>query len=774
MGKRKTIALILCVTLTVTTIISGCRMKASEKEAPTVTAPVTTSEEAEPSAPEPSGEALTKAVEEISAPSLEPEEYPGVNGSTATLPLSLALYQIVTGASYSEAETAIEHTKTTNAYNSLIYGWGANLVLAYEPAPSVYDAMKSEGISLIIKPIGKDALVFMANEGNPVRSLTGQQIKDIYSGRIHNWSEVGGAGKNIQAFQRPEGSGSQTLMDKLVMQGAPMDPDAPASLSLGDMGELIEKVAAYNNQENALGYSVYFYARNMYEKPGLRFMAVDGVMPGNDTIKSGRYPYVNEFYAAIREDEPKDSTAHLLFDWLTTDDGQALVESLGYVGLEDVDKTLAKDLDDHRVGDAQITFTPRERFLLDGAYAYGTDGVMVLNEKMEVVDTIDRVRLPSNMEMADITRPVILEEPEEGLDGLYDLANKTWLIEPAYASLYYDDEGQLYGYLHSETGGKRMKLTLNGTDIKSEEVPGNVAGSHIWKEDGEQKTAQITDLSGNVIKTVDFREYGTCQYGYVIQNFYLAYGDNHDFTLFDETGEPVLNQDSIENGRKFSFGTISLDGLWLQGSWMDTGNYFIYDLVNRKVVTEPGDKISVYITDKDSHYIVENKQGIKVYQSDGTPLLAGSGHPYEYVLGGGYYAYVSDNRLIVEGGSPKKSYNLPVGKLDYGYHLGSSLFYLSSHGETGSGIYRGETCLMEGRNANWWPIGDFIVMNDGISRYMVADRYNGKTLYVGNDGSHVVRPFEKFLVTTRGSYLCVMDYQGRYALKQLTGYMTTD
>ena len=74
----------------------------------------------------------------------------------------------------------------------LIRDQGTDLVIAYEPGESVKKRLKEEGDNLIIKPIGRDALVFMANQGNPVNSLTGRQVIDIYSGNITNWKTVGG------------------------------------------------------------------------------------------------------------------------------------------------------------------------------------------------------------------------------------------------------------------------------------------------------------------------------------------------------------------------------------------------------------------------------------------------------------------------------------------------------------------------------------------------------------------------------------------------------
>lgn len=221
---------------------------------------------------------------DVLAPQIALEDYPRVDGYTATLPLSLAIYRLTTGSSQKEAEREIRHTKTTNAYYSLL--------------------------------------------------------------------------------------SSQTLMKKLVMKNIRfMKP--PVTWIADEMGDLINSVASYTNEENALGYSVYYYAKNMNQQPELRFMAVDGVTPGNKTIRSGEYPYVNEFYVAIRKDSPKDSGEYRLFQWLTGDNGQALIEGLGYVGIrETAAPTLAageKPVEDGAV----LHLGENQRIVLDGMLIRG-------------------------------------------------------------------------------------------------------------------------------------------------------------------------------------------------------------------------------------------------------------------------------------------------------------------------------------------------------------------------------------------------------------------
>ena len=82
-----------------------------------------------------------------------------------------------------------------------------------------------------------------------------------------------------------------------------------------------------------MGYSVYYYAKNMYSVPGLRLMAVDGVVPSEETIANGSYPFLNEFYAVIRKNEPEGGSVRRLLDWVLSEEGRRAIRDAGYVGL---------------------------------------------------------------------------------------------------------------------------------------------------------------------------------------------------------------------------------------------------------------------------------------------------------------------------------------------------------------------------------------------------------------------------------------------------------
>ena len=241
----------------------------------------------------------------------------------------LLMLQRVAGLSAEEADTLVNFSTTPYAYAALVAGT-ADLLLVYEADESLQAAIASSDIKLESYPIGYDALVFLTNTGNPVAGLTTAQIQDIYQGKITNWNEVGGEDKSIEAYQRPQTSGSQALMCKLVMGDLPL-MEAPVDRYPHEMSGLVDVLATYKNAANALGYSVYYYAKNMYSTPELKMLAVDGVQPDNAAIADGSYPFVNPFFAIIRADEPENSPARQMLAWIRSSDGRQTILDAGYV-----------------------------------------------------------------------------------------------------------------------------------------------------------------------------------------------------------------------------------------------------------------------------------------------------------------------------------------------------------------------------------------------------------------------------------------------------------
>ncbi|MCR4435729.1 MAG: substrate-binding domain-containing protein [Clostridiales bacterium] len=259
-------------------------------------------------------------------------DFPRIDGSTATYPLSIEIGKELLGLDETGAKGFITHHTTHSAYVNLVNG-SADIIFVTQPSPEEYELAREKGIELEVVPICKEGFVFLVNRKNTVTGLTTEEVQDIYQGKIKNWKELGGEDSPIIAYQREENSGSQTIMENTVMKGLKLMQPPKEEIIVG-MGELIDRVADYSNAKNALGYSVYYYATQMYGNRDVKFLEINGVQPDKQTIKDGTYPYTVSYYAVVRQDEPRDSNARKLLEWLLGEEGQAVVDRAGLVSVK--------------------------------------------------------------------------------------------------------------------------------------------------------------------------------------------------------------------------------------------------------------------------------------------------------------------------------------------------------------------------------------------------------------------------------------------------------
>ncbi|MDU4695435.1 MAG: substrate-binding domain-containing protein [Paenibacillus sp.] len=257
------------------------------------------------------------------------KDLPRLDGATALYPLYAAFAQAVyPRQDYDLYESEVMVNTTPVAYKNLIEG-RADLIFAAAPSEGQKAAARKQGKELKFTPIGREAFVFFVNASNPVTGLTTEQIRGIYSGELTRWSDVGGNDARIRAFQRPEDSGSQTMLER-VMDGRELAKPPKENVASG-MGGIISRTADYRNYKNALGYSFLFYATEMVKNGNIRLLDIDGVKPERATIANGEYPFAAEFYAVTAgSDNPN---VEKLIEWIRSPQGQYLVEQTGYTPL---------------------------------------------------------------------------------------------------------------------------------------------------------------------------------------------------------------------------------------------------------------------------------------------------------------------------------------------------------------------------------------------------------------------------------------------------------
>ena len=254
------------------------------------------------------------------------ENFPRLDGSTSTVPIAQAICSVLLGESREQVSDLVSFSRTTASYQAMMDG-KVDLLLAAEPEESMLSRFEEQG-KWLMTPFAMEALVFVVQEDNPVDNLTIEQVRGIYSGEITNWREVGGEDEPIVAFQRNATAGSQAIIQKLVMGDTPfMDPPADY---IPTMEGMMAAVREFDGGTGALGYTVFYYATDMEMAKGLKIISIDGVTPSDETIASQEYPILNPYYVVVAKDAEADSPARILYDWILSDQGQALVKHEGY------------------------------------------------------------------------------------------------------------------------------------------------------------------------------------------------------------------------------------------------------------------------------------------------------------------------------------------------------------------------------------------------------------------------------------------------------------
>lgn len=258
------------------------------------------------------------------------ENIPVMDGATALYPIysafAKAVYPKEMLDDISKGSEILKCSTTTDAYYNIVTG-DADIIFVGGPSKEQEEFAKENGVELVYTPIGREAFVFFVNSKNPLENITINQIQDIYSGKITKWDELNVAGfGEIRAFQRDEGSGSQTALIKLMGNKELINPIEENVI--GGMGGIISKTADYKNYKNAIGYSFRYYSQEMVNNNQIKLLNIEGIEPNLNNIENGTYPIASEFFAVTRTNA--DENTKKLLDWVLSNQGQELVEKTGY------------------------------------------------------------------------------------------------------------------------------------------------------------------------------------------------------------------------------------------------------------------------------------------------------------------------------------------------------------------------------------------------------------------------------------------------------------
>ncbi|GEN45564.1 substrate-binding domain-containing protein [Alkalibacillus haloalkaliphilus] len=259
------------------------------------------------------------------------ESPPRLDGATALYPVYAAFAEAVYPEdNYNPYESEVRSSQTDGAFRHFARG-EADVIFTAEPSTTQKRMIEDMDQDYQMTPIGKESFVFFTHADNPVETLTVEEIQGIYSGEITNWSEVGGDDQEIKAFQRPEGSGSQSAMVRFMAGHSLMDP--PSDEVVSGMGGVIEETEEYHNHRYAIGYTFRYFATEMVDRGKIDFIGIDGVYPDQQSIRDGSYPVSDVFYAIYSEDEHEKVEPFV--EWILSEQGQRIIDETGYASVEE-------------------------------------------------------------------------------------------------------------------------------------------------------------------------------------------------------------------------------------------------------------------------------------------------------------------------------------------------------------------------------------------------------------------------------------------------------
>ncbi len=219
-------------------------------------------------------------------------------------------------------------------------GSGVGLAALQQGQIDIADAsrpMKSAEVEAYVKAFGKrpreykvalDGLSVYVNNDSPVKELDLQQLQGIFTGKIKNWKEVGGADAPITVYSRENSSGSYEFFKDHILKGKDFVASAQTMPGTAALLQAVEK------DKNGIGYGGAAYGAGARALGVKKDASSPAVLPSEETVVGGTYPIWRYLFVYLNPDSDKGGIAVYL-NWIRSDEGQKIVKEIGYYPLPD-------------------------------------------------------------------------------------------------------------------------------------------------------------------------------------------------------------------------------------------------------------------------------------------------------------------------------------------------------------------------------------------------------------------------------------------------------
>jgi phosphate transport system substrate-binding protein len=182
------------------------------------------------------------------------------------------------------------------------------------------DEAHNLGVVLEDHLIGAYSVAVVVHAGNAVTNLTREQVRDIFTGAIQNWKDVGGADAAIHLYVRDPISGTYLGFKELAMDNKPYADSRKLAKSYA---EIVSDVA---QDENGIGYA----GVELPKDSGVKNVAIGGITPTAASVNEGKYPYARALHLYTRKDRETAATKDFV-DYVQSKSGQDILVQMGFV-----------------------------------------------------------------------------------------------------------------------------------------------------------------------------------------------------------------------------------------------------------------------------------------------------------------------------------------------------------------------------------------------------------------------------------------------------------
>jgi len=242
-----------------------------------------------------------------------------IDGSTTVGPIAKAFAEYYMGK-HPEVNITVSESGSGNGAKSLVNGVCDVADMSRFMKDNEFQAAVEKGVFPVAHVVAMDGLPILVHPSNPIRGLTVEQVRHIYTGRITNWNELGGPNLKIVKVSRDTNSGTYETFEELVMQKERIAEDTEYVGSNGAVRQRVQSTPA------AIGYAgLGFVDRTV------KALEINGIYPDRQTVSSGRYPIARPLYMFTNGYPKLGSHLHAFVTLHLTEQGQEIVESIGFV-----------------------------------------------------------------------------------------------------------------------------------------------------------------------------------------------------------------------------------------------------------------------------------------------------------------------------------------------------------------------------------------------------------------------------------------------------------